>query len=158
VVLDNLSSLAGFKSGDPDCWTELQRFLMLQRRRPCRAGRPPFQQGWRAARHQSPRGRARPGDGVAPPGRLGAEPRHALEIHFDKARGLQGEAIEPIEAHLQTDHLDVARWTWRPLRDTTFERLVALMQEGLNASQAGRELGLTNGTTYRLRTRRARSG
>jgi hypothetical protein len=33
VVLDNLSSLAGFKSGDPDCWTELQRFLMLQRRK-----------------------------------------------------------------------------------------------------------------------------
>jgi len=32
VVLDNLSSLAGFKSGDPDCWSELQRFLMLQRR------------------------------------------------------------------------------------------------------------------------------
>jgi len=32
VVLDNLSSLAGFKTGDPDCWSELQRFLMHQRR------------------------------------------------------------------------------------------------------------------------------
>jgi len=83
------------------------------------------------------------------------EPSHGtrFEIHFEKARGLQGEAVEPIEARLDTDHLDVARWTWRPLRDTTFERLVALMQEGLNASQAGRELGLTNGTTYRLRNK-----
>ena len=32
VVLDNLSSLVGFKTGDPDCWAELQRFLIIQRR------------------------------------------------------------------------------------------------------------------------------
>src|SRR5437016_444181 len=32
VVFDNLSSLAGFKSGDPDCWGDLPRFLMHQRR------------------------------------------------------------------------------------------------------------------------------
>src|SRR5207245_1837650 len=32
VVLDNLSSLVGVKTGDPDAWAELQRFLMIQRR------------------------------------------------------------------------------------------------------------------------------
>jgi putative DNA primase/helicase len=32
VVFDNLSSLVGFRSGDPDCWNELQRFLLMQRR------------------------------------------------------------------------------------------------------------------------------
>jgi len=154
VVLDNLSSLAGFKSGDPDCWTELQRFLMLQRRR----GRAVL-----VVHHANKQGKQRgtnrredvldlvmglkrpadwqPGDGTR------------FEIHFDKARGLQGEAIEPIEAQLQTDHLDVARWSWRPVRDSAFARLVALMQEGLNARQAGRELGLSTGTTYRLRNK-----
>src|SRR5256885_6672235 len=33
VVFDNLSSLAGFKTGDADCWNELQRFLLIQRKR-----------------------------------------------------------------------------------------------------------------------------
>ena len=28
VVLDNLASLAGLRSGDPDRWNELQGFLM----------------------------------------------------------------------------------------------------------------------------------
>jgi hypothetical protein len=32
VVLDNLSSLAGVKTGHSDCWNELQRFLLIQRR------------------------------------------------------------------------------------------------------------------------------
>ena len=31
VVLDNLASLAGFKSGDPDAWSNLQLFLVLRR-------------------------------------------------------------------------------------------------------------------------------
>src|SRR5262249_41247239 len=32
VVLDNLASLAGTRTGDADCWNELQRFLLIQRR------------------------------------------------------------------------------------------------------------------------------
>ena len=76
-----------------------------------------------------------------------------FEIHYEKARGLQGEAIEPIEARIQTDRLGVARWDWRPLHQSTFDRLVALIHEGLNAHQAGRELGLSHGATYRLRNK-----
>ena len=32
VILDNLASLVGVKTGDPDAWNNLQRFLIMQRR------------------------------------------------------------------------------------------------------------------------------
>jgi hypothetical protein len=154
VVLDNLSSLAGFKSGDPDCWTELQRFLMLQRRK---------SRAVLVVHHANKQGKQRGTNrredvldlvmGLRRPADW--EPGHGtrFEIHFDKTRGLQGAAIEPIEAQLQLDHLGVACWSWRPVRDSSFARLVELMQEGLNAHQAGRELGLSTGMTYRLRNK-----
>jgi hypothetical protein len=81
-----------------------------------------------------------------------------FEIHFDKARGLQGDAIEPIEACIQTDNLGVARWECRPLHQTVLDRLVALINEGLSAHQAGRELGLSHSATYRLRNKARRLG
>jgi hypothetical protein len=154
VVLDNLSSLAGFKSGDPDCWTELQRFLMAQRR----AGRAMLVLH-HANKTGGQRGTNRREDvldlvmALRRPADWRSDEGARFEIHFDKARGLRGEAIEPIEARLHTDPLGVARWDWRPLHQSNLDRLVALMNEGLNAAQAGRELGLTVGASYRLRNR-----
>jgi len=159
VVLDNLSSLAGFKSGDPDCWTELQRFLMLQRR----SGRAVLVVH-HANKEGEQRGTNRREDvldvvmALRQPADWQAGDGARFEVHFEKARGLRGEAIEPIEAHIETDNLDVARWAWRPLHQTNLERFVAMMQEGLSARQAGSELGLSNGTTYRLRNKARRLG
>jgi len=154
VVLDNLSSLAGFKSGDPDCWTELQRFLMLQRR----SGRAVL------VLHHANKGGGQRGTNrredvldlvMALRRPADWQPRDGarFELHFEKTRGLRGEAIEPIEAHIQTDNQGVARWEWRLLQQSELDRLVALMSQGLNARQAGRELGLSNGTLYRLRNK-----
>jgi hypothetical protein len=81
-----------------------------------------------------------------------------FELHVEKARGLTGEAIEPIEARIETDNLGVARWQWQPLHQTTLDRFVALVHEGLNALQAGRELSLSHGATYRLRNKARRLG
>ncbi len=154
VILDNLSSLAGFKSGDPDTWTELQRFLMEQRR----AGRAVLVLH-HANKDGDQRGTNRREDvldlvmALRPPSDWQASDGARFEIHFEKARGLTGQAVEPIEAQLRTDQYGAAQWEWLPLRQTTLDRFVALTQEGLNAYQAGRELGLSNGTTYRLRNK-----
>jgi AAA domain-containing protein len=159
VVLDNLSSLAGFKSGDPDCWTDLQRFLMRQRR----AGRAVLVLH-HANKDGEQRGTNRREDVLDLVMALReprtSEPGHGahFELHVEKARGLTGEAIEPIEARIETDALGVARWHWRPLHSTTLDRFVALVHEGLNALQAGRELGLSHGATYRLRNKAWRLG
>jgi hypothetical protein len=154
IVLDNLSSLAGFKTGDPDCWSELQRFLMLQRR----SGRAVLVVH-HANKEGDQRGTNRREDvldlvmALRPPTDWQEGDGARFEIHYEKARGLQGEAIQPVEARIQTDHLGVARWDWRPLHQSTLDRFVALIHEGLNAIQTGRELGLSHGATYRLRNK-----
>jgi len=160
VVLDNLSSLVGFQSGDPDAWSNLQRFLVLQRRR----GRAIL-----LVHHANKKGAQRgtnrredvldivlslrrPDDYVP---REGAR----LEIHFDKARGLQGAAVDPIEARLETGGStgdpaggpSGARWTWQPAQTGALRTLVALLKEGLNPNQAARALGISKTKSYRLR-------
>ena len=39
-----------------------------------------------------------------------------FEIHFEKARRLHGEALEPIEARLTANAPLADRWRWRPPR------------------------------------------
>jgi DNA-binding CsgD family transcriptional regulator len=159
VVLDNLSSLAGFTGGDHDCWGDLQRFLIRPRR---------FGRAMLLVHHANKKGGQRgtnrredvldlvmalrrPAD-YAP--RQGAR----FEIHFEKARGLYGEAAQPIEARLETDIQGVARWHWRPAQESDLDRVVALLREGLTPYRAARELGLSQATTYRLRQRAAERG
>jgi hypothetical protein len=163
VVLDNLASLAGFKSGDPDAWSTLQRFLVLQRQ----LGRAVLlvhhanKQG--AQRGSSRRedvldlvlALRRP-DGYTP--REGAR----MEIHFEKTRGLYGDAVEPIEARLATDGPDGiggrARWTWGPARTDALTQLVVLLKDGLNPNQAARTLGISKSKSYLLRQRAVERG
>jgi hypothetical protein len=163
VVLDNLASLVGFKSGDPDAWSLLQRFLVLQRQ----LGRAVLlvhhanKQG--AQRGSSSREDVldlvlalRHPDGYAPS--EGAR----LEIHFEKTRGLWGDAVAPIEARLETGGRDGtgdgARWTWGPARKDTLTQLVALLKEGLNPNQAARALGISKSKSYLLRQRAMERG
>ncbi len=81
-----------------------------------------------------------------------------FEIHFEKARGLFGDAVDPIEARLETDNIGVARWTWRPVQLGDLERVAALLRTGLNANQVARELGLSKSQSYRLRDRAVEMG
>ena len=156
VVLDNLSSLAGFKSGDPDCWTELQRFLMLQRGR---------SRAVLVVHHSNKQGGQRGTNrredvldlvmALRQPRDYQPKDGAHFEIHFEKARGLSGEAVDPIEARLETDHLGVSRWSWRAVHLSQLERIAALLREGLKPNQVARELGMAQSYCYRL-SKRAR--
>ena len=159
LVLDNLSSLVGFDSNDPDCWTELQRFLMALRRTDMavlvvhHANKKGHQRG--TSRREDVldivMALRRPND---------YEPKDGarFEIHFEKARGLYGEATDPIEARLVTDELGVARWDWRPAHVGEFERVVGLLRDGLTPHQIAKELGIGRAKTYRWRKRAAEMG
>ena len=160
VVFDNLSSLAGFKSGDPDCWADLPRFLMHQRR----VGRAMLlvhhanKKGWQ-------RGSNRREDmldvvmSLRQPFDYQPQDGARFEIHFDKARALHGEAVAPIEAQLDTDAEGRVRWSWRPpARPGDLERIVALLNDGLTAGRAAKRLGLSRATAYRLRDRALERG
>jgi RecA/RadA recombinase len=159
VVLDNLSSLVGFKSGNAEAWSTFQRFLVLQR---ClgravllvhHANKKGFQRGTNRREDvlDIVLSLRRP-DGYA--AREGAR----MEIHFEKARGLAGDAVEPIEARLVTDDTQGACWTWQPARDDALDRLVTLLKEGLNPNQAARTLGISKSKSYLLRRRAVKRG
>jgi hypothetical protein len=163
VVLDNLASLAGFKSGDPDAWSNLQRFLVLQRQ----LGRAVLMVH-HANKQGAQRGSSRREDVLDLVLALrrpdGYTPREGarMEIHFEKTRGLYGDAVEPIEARLETGGPDEpgggTRWTWQPARTDTLMQLVALLKEGLNPNQAARALGISKSKSYLLRQRAVERG
>jgi len=159
IVLDNLASLAGWRRGDPDRWHELQNFLGILRKQGRavlmvhHANKQGAQRG--SSRREDlldlvmalhrPRG-WKPSDGAR------------FEIHFEKARRLYGDALEPIEAHLTADAPMADRWRWQLAHDETLERFLALLAEGLSVTRAAKALGQSRATAYRLHQRARQLG
>ncbi|HEY4170316.1 MAG TPA: AAA family ATPase [Reyranella sp.] len=149
VVLDDLASLAG-PHGAAERWNALQRFLLLQRRLEravllvhdvSREGQPTGD----SPHENVPRDvldvvltLRRPVDWQAQDG-----PR--VEIHVEKARGLDGDMFAPIEAELRD-----GRWRWHYARPPQFTRGVALLESGLGAEAMGRVLGISRASAFRL--------
>ena len=154
VVLDNLSSLVGFKRNDPDSWTSVQRWLMTMRR-----ARIAVLIVHHANKKGEQRGTNRREDvldvvmAMRRPGDYEPKDGARFEIHFEKARGLYGDDAEPIEARMMTDGVGVMRWDWRPAHLGQFDRVVALLNDGLSPTEAAKELGISRAKSYRLRKR-----
>lgn len=148
VVLDDLVSLAGPEAA-AERWNELQRFLLLQRRleRAVLLVHDVGREG------QLPDGLCAdvPGDvfdvvlALRRPADWQAQDGRRVEIHVEKARGLDGEMFAPIEAALRD-----GRWRWHYARPPQFTRGVALLESGLGAEQMGRVLGISRASAFRL--------
>lgn len=151
LVLDNLSSLAGHRTGDPDPWPKLQRFLLHLRGR----------MAVLVVHHPNKRGALRGSaqhedvlDLVLALRRpLDYAPRHGahFELHVEKARTVAGPALDPIEAQLRVDAAGRARWAWWSLEEQDVHRVAGLLRVGLNPNQIARELGISKSKAYRLR-------
>lgn len=145
VVLDDLASLAGPHDAAERC-EALQRFLLLQRRLERAVllvqdvGREdhPSVDGWPEDLLDVVLALRRPADWQAQDGAR-------MEIHLEKARGLDGEMFAPIEVEL----LD-GRWRWHYARPPQFTRGVALLEAGLGAEAMGRVLGISRASAFRL--------
>lgn len=159
VVLDNLASLAGLRTGDPDRWSELQRFLMALRR----VGLAVLMVH-HANKKGLQRGSSRREDMLdlvmgmrRPPGWRPADGTR-FQIHFEKARSLHGASIEPIEARLH-ERDGLIRWQWATADDDPrLTRVVALLDRGLSVPRIGEELGVSRTVAYELRDRARRLG
>jgi hypothetical protein len=145
VVLDDLTGLAG-PHGAAGRWNALQRFLLLQRRLE-RAVLLVHDIG----REDQPTG----GDQLADaldvvlalrrPTDWQAQDGARVEIHIEKARGLDGEMFAPIGAALRD-----GRWHWHYARPPHFTRGVSLLEAGIGAEQMGRVLGISRASAFRL--------
>jgi putative DNA primase/helicase len=159
LVLDNLSSMVGMVNGDPDSWNGLQAWLLDLRRRGMAV-----LLVHHAGKDGTQRGTSRREDALdlvlalrRPPGYVPADGAR-FEVHFEKARGLFGDAADPFEARLVTDGNGLTRFQHQPLAATRFERAVALFQAGLSLSEAAAEPSLSKSTCYRLRQRAVEMG
>ena len=72
-----------------------------------------------------------------------------FEAHFEKARGLHGDDVAPFEARLTADPQGSLAWTTRPLEDSTRDRVIDLLNDGLSQSDVARELDVNKSTVNR---------
>jgi hypothetical protein len=158
VVLDNLASLAGLRTGDPDRWHELQRFLMVQRR----LGRAVLMVH-HANKEGLQRGSSRREDILdlvmamrRPWGWTPADGTR-FEIHFEKARSLHGASVEPIRARIE-QRGDGLAWEWGTLDDPLLDRAIELFGRGLTGARVAEALALSRSAAYRLRDRALQLG
>ena len=152
LVIDNLASLVGFRSKDPDPWRTVQRFLMMLRRH-----RTAVLVVHHANKQGHQRGTSRREDivdlvmAIRRPADYQPSEGARFELHFEKTRSLHGTAIEPIEARLTVDADGRAQWSWTRTEAQEFDRVAALLHDGLNPNQIARELGISKSKAYRLR-------
>jgi DNA-directed RNA polymerase specialized sigma24 family protein len=72
-----------------------------------------------------------------------------FEVHFQKGRDLQGEDAQPFEAALTTSADGRQSWAISKLEDSTFDRVVALANEGLSQTEIAVELGINKSNVSR---------
>jgi putative DNA primase/helicase len=154
LVLDNLASLVGTDRNGADCWAAVQAFLLHLRREGVAVL--VVHHANKSGRQRGPSQREDMLDlvlALRPPADYQPRDGARFEIHFEKARGLHGDAVMPIEARLETDTNGLARWSRRPVQDGELGRVAALLKGGLNPNQVARELGISKSKSYRLRER-----
>jgi hypothetical protein len=143
IVIDNISTLSGAKENDADGWTPVQAWALQQRAK----GRSVLfihHSGKTGAQ----RGTSRREDvldtviALKRPADYHPEQGAVFEIHFEKARGLYGDAVKPIEATLTTDEHGRTAWATRTVEDSTFDRVVELLNEGLSQNDISAELNI----------------
>lgn len=160
LIIDNLSSLvSAARDNDADSWSVMQAWLLKLRRMGVsvlivhHAGKGGQQRG--TSRREDVLDMVialrRPSDYAPTDGAR-------FEVHIEKARGVFGDVAEPFEARLMTYTGGASSWTWEPLRDAELTRAVALFNDGVSASDAAEEMGVSRATGYRLRKRAIEQG
>jgi putative DNA primase/helicase len=152
LVLDNLSSLAGYHRNNPDPWMMMQRFFLMLRR----VGTAVIIVH-HANKDGGQRGSSNKEDvldlvlALRQPRDYRQSEGARFELHVEKARGICGAAVEPIEARLGFLPDGQIHWEWSPLERQDLDRVMALLRQGLNPNQIARELGISKSKAYRLR-------
>ena len=159
IVVDNISTLSNAKENDGDAWTGVQEWALKQRSQ----GRSVL------FVHHSGKGGAQRGTSrredtldtviaLRRPAEYQPDQGAVFEIHFEKNRGLFGDEVKPIEASLSTDEHGTMTWRTRTVEDSTFDKVVSLLNEGLKQGDIADELGVNKSTVSRHARKAKASG
>jgi hypothetical protein len=153
LVLDNLSALCRYgNENEGESWLPVQEWGLALRRRGISVL---FIH--HAGKNKSQRGTSRREDLLDTVITLKHPPDYnpseglRCEVHFEKTRGMMGEAAKPFEVRLETGADRRAIWTLRDLEDCEGQRAAALFTDGSSVREVAEELGISTAKAGRLR-------
>jgi hypothetical protein len=157
IILDNLSCLfrrAG-RENDAESWLSVQEWALK-----LRAHGKSVLFIHHSGKNGAQRGTSKREDvldsvlGLRRPQNYEGQEGCSIQIHFEKARGLSGPDVDPIEAKLITFPDGTRRWEHHAMEEAITETVVELVALGMDRKEIVRELresyGKSQATAYRL--------
>jgi KaiC/GvpD/RAD55 family RecA-like ATPase/DNA-binding CsgD family transcriptional regulator len=150
LVIDNISALYGAaKDNDAESWIPMQGWLRRLR----------FKGVAVLLVHHTGKGGAQRGTSsredildvsisLTRPGDYQATDGCRFEVHFEKTRGIYGDATEPFEAKLEIRDC-AATWTMKSVKENTEKQIAEMADLGMKAAEIATELGCHRATVYR---------
>lgn len=151
LILDNLSTLMGATvENDAESWEPIQSWLLSLRRRGVavllvhHSGKAGGQRGTSKREDvlDTVISLRRPTDYTPKEGAR-------FEVHFEKARGLAGDATESFEASLTEDPRGRLVWAMQGTESKNYQRAVSMLRDGARPAALVAELGISQATAYR---------
>ena len=164
VILDNISTLCrSWKEDESDSWLPIQNWLLSLRS----LGKSVLQIH-HAGKGGQQRGTSRREDVLdtvislkRPRDYIQAEGAR-IEFHFEKSRAILGDEVKPFEARIESktdkEGLELLKWTWKSLEDSTYDSVCRLANEGLENWEISKELEIHKSTVSRYVQRGKREG
>ena len=151
IVVDNLATIArGGRENESDSWQPVAAWALEQRAAGRsvvflhHSGKSGAQRGTSAREDilDTVLALRRPSD---------YEPKQGarFEVHYEKARGLAGDATDPFEASLHVDAQGRQHWQCKPIAAANSDRILELKELGLSQSEIAQELGVNRSTVCR---------
>jgi hypothetical protein len=135
IIVDNLSTLVrSGKENEGESWQPVQNWALRHRAQ----GRSVL------FIHHAGKGGGQRGTSDYTP-----ESGASFEVHFEKARGVFGEAVTPLTARLTNSACGAQAWETHSLEESTYEKVVALSKEGLKPFEIAAELEVNKSTVSR---------
>jgi putative DNA primase/helicase len=72
-----------------------------------------------------------------------------FEVHFEKARGVTGDALKPFQAKFEVRD-NAAVWTTREIEDAKLAEIKMLVEDKMSVTKIAEMIGMSRAQTYRL--------
>lgn len=152
IIVDNLSCLArsGGKENEAESWQIVADWALQQR-----ANGRSVLFAHHAGKGGQQRGTSKREDildtviSLRRPNDYDSREGARFEVHFEKARGLHGDQVNPIEAKLEAAPNGGCNWSWRKVEDALTDQITVLYADGLTQRQIAQELEVGLATVNR---------
>ena len=151
IVVDNISTLVrNGRENETESWVPIQAWALKQR-----VKRKTILFIHHACKGGDQRGSSKREDvldtviALKRPTGYSPEEGARFEVHFTKSRGFHGEDVEPSDLSLSTDELGRLQWTSKSLQQSTYERVLEYLREGLSQSQIAALMEITKQAVHK---------